>query len=166
MTKPKEEKMKEEKPRKITAYDILKSLSGGNFNTQSVVEVSEFSPYHSNLIRLDMFAWQPDKTWGYEIKVTKNDFKTDNKWQTYLNYCDFFYFVAPKGLIDLEELPEKVGLIEAFWHQNWQENNYLRTEIVRRAKKLEEVSEENKEKVLLGLIYKMAFDKNILKASL
>lgn len=48
---------------------------------------------------------------GYEIKVSRNDFKQDNKWHLYLQYCNEFYFVVPKGLISKEELPDNVGLI-------------------------------------------------------
>lgn len=48
---------------------------------------------------------------GYEIKVARNDFTRDNKWNLYLQYCNEFYFVCPKKLISKEELPDNVGLI-------------------------------------------------------
>ncbi len=48
---------------------------------------------------------------GYEIKVSRNDFLQDNKWHLYLQYCNEFYFVVPKGLVKKEELPDHVGLI-------------------------------------------------------
>lgn len=34
-----------------------------------------------------------------------------NKWHLYLQYCNEFYFVVPKGLVKKEELPDHVGLI-------------------------------------------------------
>ena len=49
---------------------------------------------------------------GYEIKVSRNDFLQDNKWHLYLQYCNEFYFVVPKGLVKKEELPDHVGLME------------------------------------------------------
>lgn len=48
---------------------------------------------------------------GYEIKVSRGDFLGDPKWHLYLQYCNEFFFVVPKGLIRKEELPDGVGLI-------------------------------------------------------
>ena len=50
-------------------------------------------------------------TWIYEIKVARSDFLQDDKWQTYLPYCSDFYFVAPSGIIDPNEVPEQAGLL-------------------------------------------------------
>lgn len=63
-------------------------------------------------------AWAMAKSWsspccvGYEIKVARSDFLQDRKWQGYLPYCHEFAFVTPKGLIDRDELPAEVGLLE------------------------------------------------------
>ena len=43
--------------------------------------------------------------------MSRNDFLQDNKWHLYLQYCNEFYFVVPKGLVKKEELPDHVGLI-------------------------------------------------------
>lgn len=48
---------------------------------------------------------------GYEIKVSRSDFLQDNKWHLYLQYCNEFFFVVPKGRVKKEELPDNVGLI-------------------------------------------------------
>lgn len=48
---------------------------------------------------------------GYEIKVSRSNFLQDNKWHLYLQYCNEFFFVVPKGLIKKDELPDGVGLI-------------------------------------------------------
>jgi hypothetical protein len=73
-------------------------------------------------IRLDGWAflktWSPVTSIGYEVKVSRSDFIGDNKWADYLNLCHLFYFVAPKGLIQIEELPESVGLVEALGGHN------------------------------------------------
>jgi len=51
-----------------------------------------------------------------EIKSSVPDFRSDGKWQEYLEFCDRFYFaVAPEFPQDL--LPVEVGLIVADdWH--------------------------------------------------
>jgi hypothetical protein len=48
---------------------------------------------------------------GYEIKVSRADFLGDNKWPSYLPYCEYFYFVSPQGLIQPEEVSAEVGLM-------------------------------------------------------
>jgi len=65
--------------------------------------------------RLD--AWAMKRAWanpcyyGYEIKVSRSDFLQDDKWREYLPLCNEFSFVAPKGIIQPEELPDGIGLI-------------------------------------------------------
>lgn len=56
-------------------------------------------------------SWTHPRTIGFEIKVSRNDFLRDVKWQEYLKYCTEFYFVAPPGIIDPNELPSEAGLM-------------------------------------------------------
>lgn len=48
---------------------------------------------------------------GYEIKVTRSDFRGDTKWDRYLPLCNQFSFACPAGLIQPQELPAEVGLV-------------------------------------------------------
>lgn len=50
----------------------------------------------------------------FEFKSGKQDFKTDNKWQNYLKYCNKFIFVCPKGVILESDLPKGIGLYYVF----------------------------------------------------
>jgi hypothetical protein len=47
-----------------------------------------------------------------EIKVSLADFRADEKWPEYLDYCDRYYFAVPEGF-PLEVLPDAHGLIVA-----------------------------------------------------
>ena len=47
-----------------------------------------------------------------EIKRSIPDFRSDQKWPEYLDFCDRFYFAVPMGFPD-EILPEDCGLIFA-----------------------------------------------------
>ena len=47
-----------------------------------------------------------------EIKVSTADFRTDQKWPEYVDFCDQFYFAVPPAF-PAEILPEKSGLILA-----------------------------------------------------
>lgn len=66
--------------------------------------------------RLD--AWAMLKTWspvtmiGYEIKVSRSDWRRDEKLQDYFTLCHLLYVVAPKGVIPPDEIPAGVGLLE------------------------------------------------------
>jgi hypothetical protein len=47
-----------------------------------------------------------------EIKSSVQDFRCDNKWPEYLEYCDFYYFAAPVDL-DSTMFPADTGFIVA-----------------------------------------------------
>jgi len=47
-----------------------------------------------------------------EVKSSIEDFKVDNKWPEYQNYCDGFYFATHSG-VPTDIFPEEEGLIVA-----------------------------------------------------
>ncbi len=50
----------------------------------------------------------------YEVKVSQSDFRSDitsGKWRGYLKYACGVYFAAPKGIIDVKDVPTGCGLI-------------------------------------------------------
>lgn len=51
---------------------------------------------------------------GYEIKSCRADFTADKKWQSYVDRVDSFSFVAPPGVISVDELPLGIGLLEPY----------------------------------------------------
>ena len=57
-------------------------------------------------------TWSPRTVIGYEIKVTRSDFLSDQKYPHYMSTSNLFYFVVPKGLIKKEEVPQRVGILE------------------------------------------------------
>lgn len=109
-----------EKKRKITSTEIKIALSKMHERRRSyfITECKTCSTYFPDpqgLLIFDGLAitksyTQPNIV-GYEIKVSRNDFLQDAKWHLYLQYCNEFFFVVPKGLIRKEELPENTGLI-------------------------------------------------------
>lgn len=54
---------------------------------------------------------------GIEIKVTRNDWRREmkdpGKAEPIAKYCDWWYVVAPKDVVPVEELPAPWGLLEA-----------------------------------------------------
>ncbi|MEK4973675.1 MmcB family DNA repair protein [Niallia sp. FSL R7-0648] len=49
-----------------------------------------------------------------EVKVSRNDFQQDEKWTSYLDYCDEFYFLLNKEALPIyNQFPNKeVGLLQ------------------------------------------------------
>jgi hypothetical protein len=107
-----------EKPEKIkvTSAEIKKALALINTKAYFLTEVKSGSSYMGTANRiLDAIAIHKSYTnkciVGYEIKVSRSDFKGDNKMFTYLPLVHKLYLVCPKGLIQPEELPLEIGLM-------------------------------------------------------
>lgn len=105
---------------RVTSTEIklaLKQMHSGR-NSYFITECKNGSTYFppaQGLLKFDGLAITKSYTQpniiGYEIKVSRSDFRQDNKWHLYLQYCNEFFFVVPKGLVKKEELPDDVGLI-------------------------------------------------------
>jgi hypothetical protein len=66
--------------------------------------------------QLILDGWVMPMSWtkpiiGYEVKVSRSDFRRDHKWCQYLEFCNVFYFVCPWGLLEAKDVPEQAGLI-------------------------------------------------------
>lgn len=89
--------------------------------------------FNSHLRKLD--AWVMKRSWtqfgtiGYEIKVSRSDFKQDKKWREYLPYCHQFYFVCPWGLIQPEEIDKAAGLC---WVSKNGQRIYIKKHVLQR----------------------------------
>jgi hypothetical protein len=63
--------------------------------------------------RADVIGLAPDGTlWIIEIKSSPEDFKVDQKWPEYRDYCDRFSFAIPQSM-DATLIPQEAGLIIA-----------------------------------------------------
>lgn len=66
--------------------------------------------------RIDGWAmlrtWSPPTIIGYEIKAARGDWTRDQKLGDYLRMCHLLFVVAEKGIVNLSELPDGVGLLE------------------------------------------------------
>lgn len=100
----------------MNAGDIIVLLEEKHKNDVCVPECKTGSTWIGKHRRIDLWAmkrsWAKPLVVAYEVKVSRSDFMGDNKWQEYLPYCNEFYFAAPPGLIEKNELPREVGLIE------------------------------------------------------
>ena len=78
---------------------------------EGLAPVTELSPVRG--LRCDVTALAPNgEIWVVECKSSVADFRSDAKWQGYLEWCDRFYFAAPADLPD-DLLPEDHGLMIA-----------------------------------------------------
>tara|TARA_B110000003_G_C16360294_1_gene422399 strand:- start:106 stop:540 length:435 start_codon:yes stop_codon:yes gene_type:complete len=82
-----------------------------HFGQIGLSSLSEFSPVKG--LRVDIIALGLlDEIWIVECKSSQNDFKSDKKWQNYLDWCDR-YFWAVDGKFPIDILPSDTGLIIA-----------------------------------------------------
>ena len=73
--------------------------------------LSEFSPARG--LRVDIITLgMSDEIWIVECKSGQSDFKSDKKWQNYLDWCDR-YFWAVDGKFPIDILPSDTGVIIA-----------------------------------------------------
>lgn len=97
--------------------DLIKSsiIARRGFKGHSIVdEVGlPFDTYFNNHFYADVYEFTKDnKVIIYEVKSSKADYRSDKKWHNYLDFCEYFYFVAPRDVIEIikEEVPKHVGL--------------------------------------------------------
>jgi hypothetical protein len=99
----------------MRAKQIVELLAQRHSKDLFIPECKDGSTWFSEHLRLDAWAmlrsWTHEKAIGYEIKVSRSDFLSDNKLQTYMQYCHEFYIVAPSGIVQPNEIPEGAGLI-------------------------------------------------------
>lgn len=104
------------KPPNIKAKQLLELLATRHCGDVFIPECKT-GPTHYSTMMQRMDAWAMKKSWAhpltiaYEIKVARGDFLADNKWRGYLPYCNQFVFVAPPGLIEVDEVPRDAGLL-------------------------------------------------------
>ena len=73
--------------------------------------LSEFSPTKG--LRVDIITLgMPNEIWIVECKSGQSDFKSDKKWQNYLDWCDR-YFWAVDANFPINILPPDTGIIIA-----------------------------------------------------
>ena len=82
-----------------------------HFSRMGLPSLSEYSPVRG--LRVDVIVLAPsDEIWIVECKSSKIDFKSDKKWQNYLEWCDR-YFWAVDSDFPKDILPFDTGLIIA-----------------------------------------------------
>jgi hypothetical protein len=90
------------------AWAFLPQVRNGTGHLRSTIRTADalaMSLYPSRGIHLH----------GFEIKVNRGDWlrelKDPEKAEDFIKWCDFWWIVAPKGLVELGELPAMWGLI-------------------------------------------------------
>ncbi|NDW47307.1 MmcB family DNA repair protein [Ruegeria sp. PrR005] len=82
-----------------------------HLNAHGFVSIEEFVPARG--LRVDVMGLGPKgEIWVIECKSSRADFRTDAKWQGYLDWCDR-YFWAVDAEFPTELLPADTGLIIA-----------------------------------------------------
>lgn len=71
---------------------------------------------YADAVAVGLWKSHGHKIEGFEIKVSRSDFlnelKQPEKSQPVFRYCNLWWLVTPKGLVQPDELPENWGLLE------------------------------------------------------
>lgn len=112
----------------ITAAQIVEALHKHHHKDLCFDELRLSSGF-ANLSRLDFLAINVapssgNATTAYEVKVSKSDFKRDThkKQRGARLLSDYFYYIAPKGVIPQDAVPDWAGLIEVEWKSTKYQN--------------------------------------------
>ena len=98
--------MAQMKPGQLLARGVCRHLNYLDF-----VSVEELIPTPG--LRVDVMALGPKgEIWVIECKSSRADFITDNKWQSYLDWCDRYFWAVDEDF-PTELLPPETGLIIA-----------------------------------------------------
>ena len=82
-----------------------------HFSQTGLSSLSEFSPARG--LRVDIITLgMANEIWIVECKSCQSDFKSDKKWQNYLDWCDR-YFWAVDANFPIDILPPDTGVIIA-----------------------------------------------------
>ena len=82
-----------------------------HFSQIGLSSLSEFSPARG--LRVDIITLgMANEIWIVECKSCQSDFKSDKKWQNYLDWCDR-YFWAVDANFPIDILPPDTGVIIA-----------------------------------------------------
>jgi len=99
-----------------SAPRLLKALAAKHSSDVFVPECKNGPTQQGSHRRLDAWVllktWSPVTTIGYEVKVSRSDWRRDEKLGEYAGLCHLLYIVAPKGIVPIEEVPIGVGLME------------------------------------------------------
>ena len=93
-------------PGQLLARGVSRALRGHDF-----VSVEELVP--TSGLRVDVMGLGPKgEVWIVECKSSRADFRSDQKWQGYLEWCDRFFWAVDADF-PTELLPDETGLIIA-----------------------------------------------------
>ncbi len=94
------------KPGQLLARGVCRHLLGHDF-----VTVEELVPAPG--LRVDVMALGPKgEIWVIECKSGRADYQSDRKWQSYLDWCDRFFWAVDADF-PTELLPDGTGLLLA-----------------------------------------------------
>ena len=100
----------------MMASVLIAALARKHSDAVFVPECKDGPTQTRNHRRLDAWVllktWSPITTIGYEVKVSRSDWRRDEKIADYFPLCHVLNIVAPKGVIPVDELPAGVGLLE------------------------------------------------------
>lgn len=100
----------------MKAEDIIDLLAARHSRDLFFSEVKDGPTWGTTHLRLDALAiaksWSPVRLSAYEVKVSRSDWLGDRKWESYRDLAHTLTIAAPRGVVEISELPDGIGLLE------------------------------------------------------
>lgn len=93
----------------MTARDVIRAITEHN-GAWGCVVVPEFT-FQERRIDAALIDTRQRRVRGFEVKVSRSDFLSDEKWQLYTAFTSDLSIACPAGLIQPEEVPDPFGLL-------------------------------------------------------
>ncbi len=101
--------------RKRSEWALFFELRNGTGRKNKTLRKKD-PPRYIDAFAINLWPSKKHRRIAYEIKVSRADFlkelKSPSKRQWAIEISNQFYFIAPQGIITLEELPDGCGLLE------------------------------------------------------
>lgn len=90
--------------------DLAKHLRESGYLTFTEIEIKSNRGGRADIVAVKPSYANKDCR-VYEVKNNRQAFEEDMKYTKYLDVCHRMYIACPKGLIEKDEIPEKIGLM-------------------------------------------------------
>lgn len=104
-------KVSEFKSERELQEDLAEFLRDRGDLTFTEIQIPNMHGSRADVIAMTPHRYSTKNIRLYEVKLTRAVWKSDNKYQKYLECCNSMYIACPKGVIKKSEVPEEIGLI-------------------------------------------------------
>lgn len=104
-------KVSEFKSERELQNDLSEYLRASGLLTFTEIQIPNMNESRADIIAVVPHRYSTKDIRVYEVKLTREAWLSDKKYQKYLECCNKMYIACPKGVIKKDEIPKEIGLI-------------------------------------------------------